>query len=138
MANKKQSPYDLFSTDADVENKGITLDFGDFAIRIARAGGANKKYAKALVRILKPFRKAIATNTISDARQSALMAEVYAESVILDWVNVKDRDGVNMEFNKENCIKLLVDLPVLFQQIMADAENYNNFKAIEAEEVAKN
>lgn len=135
---KTKSPYELFSTDAKAENQGINLDFGDFAIRIARAGGANKKYAKALVRILKPYRKAIATNTIAEKKQSELMAEVYAETVVLGWVNVKDRDGVEMEFNKENCIKLLVDLPVLFQQIMADAENFNNFKADEAEEVAKN
>lgn len=135
---QKKSPYDLFSTDASVENQGITLDFGDFAIRIARAGGANKKYAKALVRILKPYRKAIATNTIAEKKQNELMAEVYAETVILDWVGVNDKDGVEMPFNKENCVKLLTDLPVLFQQIMADAENFNNFKAVEVENVAKN
>lgn len=135
---KTKSPYELFSTDAKAENQGITLDFGDFAIRIARAGGANKKYAKALMRILKPYRKAISTNTIAEKKQNELMAEVYAETVILDWVNVKDRDGNAMDFTKENVIKLLTDLPVLFQQIIADAENFNNFKSDEAEEIAKN
>lgn len=138
MADKSQSPYAQFKTDGSVELQGINLDFGTFAIRIARAGGANKAYAKALMKHLKPYRKAIQAGTIDPKKQQALMAEVYAESVILGWANVTDAEGNVMEYTRENVVKLLTDLPELFNQIISDAENFRLFKEVEAEEIAKN
>ena len=35
------SPYDIFKTDATTETEGLVLDYGDFQIRIARAGGSS-------------------------------------------------------------------------------------------------
>lgn len=138
MADKSLSPYAQFKTDESIEKKGVNLDFGSFAIRIARAGGSNKAYAKALMKHLKPYRKAIAAGTMDPKKQQAVMAEVYADSVILGWANVTDKDGKVMEFNHENVVKLLTDLPELFNQIIADAENYRLFKEVEAEDIAKN
>ena len=138
MSIAKNSPYAQFKTDANIELAGINLDFGDFAIRIARAGGSNKKYAKSLMKHLKPHRKAYSTGTLDPKKQDAILARVYAESVVLDWANVVDRDGKIMEFSVENCVKLLTDLPELFRQIVQDAENYHNFKEVETEEIAKN
>jgi len=138
MAVNQNSPYAQFKTDSKVEKKGITLDFGSFAIRIARAGGANKAYAKALMKHVKPYRKAFQAGTLDAKTQSEIMAKVYADSVVLDWVNVMDAEGNEMPFSHENVVKLFTDLPELFQQVIADAENYRNFKEVEAEDIAKN
>lgn len=132
------SPYAKFKTNEQLETKGINLDFGDFAIRIARAGGSNKAYNTALIKHLKPHRKAIQAGTIHPDVQRKVMAEVYAESVILGWAGVLDEEGNVMDYNHENVVKLLTDLPELFNQIMADAENYRLFKEDENEDIAKN
>jgi len=134
----KNSPYAHFSTDTSLEKKGITLDFGDFAIRVARAGGANKKYAKALHTKMKPHRKAFQAGTLDPKVGNNIMAEVYAETIVLGWAGVVDAEGAEMEFNKENCVKLFTDLPELFNQVIADAENYRLFKEEEEEDIAKN
>ena len=138
MAINPNSPYAQFKTDSSIEKQGINLDFGSFAIRIARAGGANKAYAKSLMKHVKPYRKAFQAGTLDAKTQNEVMAKVYAESVVLDWVNVMDAEGNEMPFNFDNCVKLFTDLPELFQQIIADAENFRNFKEVEAEEIAKN
>lgn len=140
MAGKKKltSPYAKFGTDDKAELQGIVLDFGDFAIRVARAGGSNKKYAKALLKHMRPYRKAIQAGSMDLKLQREILAKVYAESVVLDWVNVVDEEGNEMAFNYDNVVKLLTDLPELFNQIVEDAENYRLFKEVEAEEIAKN
>ena len=134
----KNSPYAHFATNEDLEREGINLDFGDFAIRVARAGGSNKKYAKALHTKMKPHRKAFQSGTLDAKIGNRIMAEVYAETIILGWAGVVDADGNEMVFNKENCIKLFTDLPELFNQVIADAENFRLFKEEEEEDIAKN
>ena len=135
---KKMSPYAIFGTDKKVERQGITIDFGDFVFHIARAGGSNTKYAKAMTRIMRKQAKAIKAGTVPANVMQKMLAEVYAESVILGWTGMTDIEGNELVFTKENCVKLLLDLPELFNQLVADAENFNNFKAVEAEEIAKN
>ena len=36
--------FDQFETDPVLESEGIWIDYGAFRVKIARAGGANKKY----------------------------------------------------------------------------------------------
>jgi len=134
----KNSPYAQFQTDEKVETQGINLDFGDFAIRIARAGGSNKKYAKSLMKHVKPYRKAFQAGTLDRKTQNEIMAKVYADSVVLGWAGVTDAEGNEMKFTWDNVVKLLTDLPELFNQIISDAENFRLFKEVEAEDIAGN
>lgn len=132
------SPYAMFGTSKDIETKGITLDFGDFIFHIARAGGSNKKYTKAMERIFKKHRKALQTGTLPPEVQNKLMIEVFAESVVLGWTGVVDAEGNEMPFNKENVVKLFTDLPELFQQVLDDAQNFQLFKEEENNDIAGN
>ena len=56
------------------------------------------------------------------------MAETYAESVIIGWKGVKDRDNKPLKFTKENVVKLLIDLPELFTEIQKRATAFGTFK----------
>lgn len=52
------SLYKKFKTDPVLEQEGILFQYGDdFRLRIRRAGGANKKYALAVEKALKPWRQ---------------------------------------------------------------------------------
>lgn len=128
------SPYDLFETSDQHEQQGIELDYGDFQITVARAGGSNRRYQKMLEAKTKPFRRILAAGgKVDPNRMSAAMREVFAETVVLSWKGVKDRKGKTMAFNKENVMKLFKDLPDLFNDVMGQASNFQLFQDIDVE-----
>lgn len=47
---------------------------------------------------------------------------MYAESVVLGWEGVTNREGEVLTFNKENAVKLFEDLPDLFEDIVVQAQ----------------
>ncbi|MEE8518136.1 MAG: hypothetical protein V3S98_03310, partial [Dehalococcoidia bacterium] len=90
--------YKAFKTDDLLETKGVEIDYGTHRVTIARAGGANKKYARVLEQKTKPYRRAIATETMDDARAMELLQETYAEAIILNWeTKVGDKFVVGIE-----------------------------------------
>lgn len=132
--------YKTFGTDNELENgKGLDLDYGsDGVITIHRAGGANKKYSTVAAQRLKPYARKIQNGTADPETISRVMAEIYAEAVIIGWKGVKGQDGKALAFNKENVVKLLTDLPDLFEDIQDQATRLSNFRQEQNEEIAKN
>lgn len=131
--------YQTFKATAELEKQGIDLHLGDdVSIRLARAGGSNARFGKLLGDKLKPYRRQIDNGTMDDAVASKIMAEVYAETVILGWSGVTDEAGNPLEFNKPNCVKLFTDLPDLFRIVQEEAGRLSNFRAEERESDAKN
>jgi hypothetical protein len=129
----------MFGTDKAVEtSQGITLDYGDFQIKIARAGGSNKKFARILTTRLKPYRRQMDTDTMDEGIAQKIMIETYADSVILGWTGVKDSEGNDMEFNRENVIKLFTDLPDLFMDVRSQSDKMALFRSMEIESDVKN
>lgn len=128
----------LFGTDQSLEVSGITLDYGEIQIRIARAGGANKRYAKVLEKLSRPMRRAIETETITRKASDKILHRVYAETVVLGWEGVKDDDGNEIAFSVEACIKFFEDLPDFFTDIRQQADKSALFRVMELEEDSKN
>jgi len=131
---------DQFATDSSLETKGIVVDYGDDRIRIARAGGANKRYERLLESKTKHLRRAISVGAISGDQSMAILREVYAETVILDWqhnvgtledpvwekgINPKDvgdeSEGL-LPVNPENVKRVLIALPDLFIDLQQQAQ----------------
>lgn len=128
------SLYQTFATDKALERDGIVLDYGfnshdqPIQIRIARAGGANAKFAKALEHKMRPYKRAIANETLDNKVAEKLLMETYAETVILGWNGVEDREGVELEFTKDNVLKVLTDLPDLFADIQQQSQKSALFR----------
>ncbi|MEE8551507.1 MAG: hypothetical protein V3T08_09680 [Gemmatimonadota bacterium] len=131
------SIYKLFATDHDLEQNGFSLEYGDAKFIIARAGGANKKFQSCIERKLRPYRSAINSGTMDTKTAEKLLAESYAEAIILAWDGVTDEDGDELEFTKENVVKVLLDLPDLFADIQEQSQKVANYISTEAEEDAK-
>lgn len=127
------NPYELFGTDDSLETKGVELNYGDFSITVARAGGANRAYQKALEAKTKPIRRALAAGQADPKRTAAIMREVFAESVVLGWKGVTGKDGKKLPFTKANCVKLFNDLPDLFADVMTQASSHLAFQASDLE-----
>lgn len=132
------STYQFFKTSEKLEQTGIVIDYGDFRFRVARAGGANKEYQKALERKTRPFKRAIQADAFTNDQAIAVLREVYAETVILGWEGVTDESGKPMEFSRENALKLFNDLPDLFSDLMQQANNSALYREQLRGEDAKN
>ena len=132
--------YETFKPDDNLESgKGVDLDYGESGvITIHRAGGSNQKYKRVAAQKLKPFSRQIKLGTADPEVIDRVMAEIYAEAVIIGWKGVKGEDGKNLSFTKENVVKILTDLPDLFEDIQNQAESLSTFRANQAEEIAKN
>lgn len=125
------SLYEDFATDQSLESSGVVRNFGDFWIKIARAGGSNKAYQRALKRRTDKVRRAMELNKLPVEESNRIMVEVYADTIVLDWGGdgMVNRDGTPLPFNRDNVVKVLTDLPDLFLQIAKDANEADTFKA---------
>jgi hypothetical protein len=139
--------YDIFETDEDLETTGIWLDYGDFRLKVASAGQGNKKYVRYAEKALKPIRRAMQAGAVSNERSLAIMSDIFAKTIVLDWqVKVDDawksgiegRDGDILPFNYDNVIATFSALPNLFMDIQEQAQSIANFRKAELEDDSGN
>jgi hypothetical protein len=119
--------YALFETDTDLEVKGIGLKFGPATIYTKRAGGNNRAFSATFEDKTRAMSSRLQLAALSDEQSDAILMEVFAESVVTGWDGVTDREGNPLEFNKENFIKLMKDLPTLWRALRVEAANHENF-----------
>lgn len=142
------SMYQQFKTDPQVEKDGVWLDYGDFRIRIARAGGANKKFQKVTERLTRPYRRALATGTIDPDVAEGLLMQAYAEAVVREWEvfrhdewvpGIEGPDGDILEVTTENIVATFQALrSTLYEDVKEQATSWALFKADITEEAAGN
>lgn len=128
--------YSTFKTNEQFETEGVWLEYGfldddeskPIRIKIARAGGQNKAFTKALEKATKPHRKALQAGMLDDKIADRLYKDVFAATVVLDWMNVTDPDGNELVFTKENVLKVFSDLPDLFMDLREQASNVSLFR----------
>jgi len=162
------SMYKQFQTDTNLEKTGVDLDYGDFIVTIARAGGANKKFEKALEAKTKSVKRAIQTETLDNERGKAILREVYAEAVVLKWAvrvasdnkgkpleplklvaeadggdsvfvqGIEGPSGDVVPFTVENVAATFKALPDLFSDIQEQAQKVALFRQAVQEAEAKN
>lgn len=132
------SLYSLFETDESAELDGFELVLFDEDVEIkftlARAGGSNRKFSNRLQALLRPYDRAIKAGTMSEEKAASIMAQTMAETVIIGWENVFDRNGEKQAFSVAAAKQLLMDLPELRTVILEEAQNAANFIADEVEE----
>ena len=149
------NPYEIFETDENLEKDGMQLDYGSWRVTAARAGGRNTLWAKELNNLAKKHNLNTSTN-LDKEFGDRLMAEVYAKAVIKDWeVKVKDEEGKeqwqrgihvkddsgNIEIKdvtRKNIMKVLLDLPDLFEDIRRKTSEMTSFQHDRMEEQVKN
>lgn len=116
------SLYDMYETDPNLERDGVWYQFSPkIKFLLARAGGANVKFSKVTEAKFMPHRRQLENKTIDTDLMQDLMKEIFAETVILDWVGVTDKAGKKIPCNKQNILKLFKDLPDLYKEIEDEA-----------------
>ena len=128
--------YKQFATDPERERNGITVEYHDDEdpnappqrFKVARSGGANVEYNKAIERLTKPYRRALAAGTVPLVTVKKLQTQAFVETCMLGWENVTGPDNRPISFSKEAAQKLMDDLPDLCEDLQAQANTANLFK----------
>jgi hypothetical protein len=138
------SIYKQNKTDAKLENEGVWFDYRkneDGSIqqfRIARMSMANVKYAAAIRRIQKKYKKMLQLDILPPETADKVSNEAFVETVLTDWRNITDEDGKPMPFNTANALKLITDLPDVYKVLETVANEAEAFRAGGLETDAKN
>ena len=142
------SMYEAFGTDKDLEKTGIYLEYETFRIKVARAGGGNKRFAKMLEAHTRPYRRAMQTETLGNDRAMELLRLAYVDSVVIDW-EVKQGDGWVqgiespgggdlLPFTRANVLETFKKLPDLFAEVQEQAGKATLYRQMVMEEDAGN
>lgn len=111
--------YGNFEVDADLETKGIVRDYGQFRVTVARAGGHNKQYEKALEKKGRPYEAAAQVGAMDNDLAVRIVKEVYSETIVKNWevlnedgdwmqgIEDPDADGEILDFTPENVLRVL-------------------------------
>lgn len=127
--------FAAFSTDTVKEEEGTltTLpDCGDIKWRIARAG--NKNYNRVLGTLYKRNRVTLeAKGAEAEAKSNELLAEVYAETILLGWEGTIKFKGKDESYSKPVAKQLLM-LKDFRAKVEAVAGDFATFKSVQDEE----
>lgn len=136
------SMYDMFRTDPELEDKGVVFNYGTFRVTVARAGGVNRAFAKALELKAKPYRRAFELGALPEAVADEIMREVYAETIVRNWEvlkgdkwtqGIESEDGSILPFTKQNVMDAFKAIPDLFRDVLEQANKMVNFKQAQLE-----
>jgi hypothetical protein len=132
-SHDEKSIYDLYETDMSKEVDGFWYPVNkSISIKMARAGGANMAFTKAMEQKTRSHRKrggAFEGDNVDVELANELMREAFAETIILDWKGVTNKEGKKIAYSPAAAVKLLTDLPDLFIDLREAAGSAANFRA---------
>ena len=128
--------YEMFETDTSLENEGVWFQFGFGDFKLAYVGG-EQGFQNEYAERMRPHAEAQARKMLDPEIHRKILVECYAKHILKDWRDVKGPSG-EIPFSEENAIKLLLDLPRLFDILRDAAMNFANYRKIYAEDVGKN
>ena len=130
--------YEIFDEKKLDQAESFTLELEDgdakICFELARAGAENKKFSTKLTALMKPYKYAVQKGTMKDEQAEHILCQALAETVILDWSGVTDREGKLLDYSAEAAANLLKELPNLRQMIQDEASEISNFLAADREE----
>lgn len=129
-----------FETDETVEQEGVWLEYSEGAkIRVARAGGSNKRYIKRIEEFRRKNKRQIDLELMGNDVAISAMIPIYADTIILEWEGFLEKDDETpIPFNRANVIRVLTALPEMFVDIQTQAMNAALFREYIDDEDAKN
>lgn len=138
--------YSNYKTDKGAEATGVWIDDSGASFKLARMGGANVKFQRAMTVAMKPYMREIQLGVIDDATLEPVLKKVFIDTILLDWKNVTaesnaetpDVDGAAIDFNADAAMKLFADLPDLYARLRTEAQSYANYRAATLNVAAKN
>ena len=128
----EMSIWDMYETDLSKETEGFWYKVNKkISVKLARAGGANLSFTKAMEEKTREHRKrggAFEGNSVDVELATDLMKRAFAETIILDWKGFTTKDGKTVIYSAKVAYKLMVDLPDLFNELRDAAGEAANYR----------
>lgn len=132
--------YDAYETDSTSESEGVWTPFPaagpSVKVKLARAGGSNRRWAAEREKVLRPIRKSFKGADLPEGVLMDALVVPFCKILLLDWEGVTDREGVPLECNQGNKLKICADLPDFYEEMLGESGSMDKFKVIEDEEDA--
>lgn len=118
---------ELFATSEALEREGVWIDYGTFRVKVAYAGGANRRYNKRMEELTRPHRRAILNDAFPKEQQALLVKQAVAETVVLGWEGVED-EGTPVPFSPEAALELFKKYEKFFEEVLQQAQSFANYR----------
>jgi hypothetical protein len=124
--------FESFSADADAQQNGKWVPYGDCRVLVAFSGDGNDRWDTTLERHTRPYRRYIENDKMVKSASmkqeiSDAVMRAYCHAVVLDWENVKE-NGVELEFSPKECFRVFKALPAFFADIREFSGNIQNYQ----------
>ena len=81
---KRKNPYASFNVDPVLENDGRWIEYDAFQVKVARMGGGNTAYNKAMLDIGDKYKKTT-LKKMNDKKSTKLLNELHIKTLIKGW-----------------------------------------------------
>jgi len=133
------SLYEAYETDTKLEEGGVWVDLsGGVKVKVAALG--NKAHQKAMEKMFAPYKNQRRRNSMDETIEEDIHTKAIAQTILLDWEGVTDREGNKLKYSFENSYKILIDesLKRFKADILYIAKEAETFKQQEVDESVKN
>lgn len=117
--------FSKYETDESAEANGVEVPLGTAKLLIARVGNPN--YTKKLTSLVERHKVALdIEGPEADALNEKLLVETIADTILLGWSGVCDREGKEFPYSKDNARKALAmkDFRQDVMKLASDMEAY--------------
>lgn len=144
----------LFETDASAEASGKWVQIGNAEYLLARAGGANTRYAKEMAAVLRPHQRRIQLGQMTPEEGAKLAVGPFVNTVLLNWRmknpadkaddaqpvegSLFDKAGNAVLYSKAKAKEVLLKFQDLFAALQEQSSNIANYTPEDAEADAGN
>lgn len=125
-----------FQSDTKREKEGVWHSLDETTrIKVARMG--NPRFTRAFRRIIGPYEVQIDTGRLDPDKAETLWAEVFAESILVDWEGFTDDEGNPIPYSKAEAQKALTAMRNLRDLVRSLSEKAEVFRAAQLDEDAE-
>lgn len=121
-----------YKTNPKLEKDGVWVDYGpnedlpgnpNMRFLVARAGGSNLQYEKAMEHLTKPFRRLIQSGNLSNAQAKDLQRQAFLSACLRGWEGISMPGSPDpLPFSTENAQKLFQEVPDILTGLIAEAD----------------
>lgn len=121
-----------YKTDTNLEKDGVWVDYGpnddlpgkpNMRFRVARAGGSNLQYEKAMEHLTKPYRRLIQSGNLSNAQAKDLQRQAFLTACLRGWEGISmPGSDTPLPFSLENAQKLFQEVPDILTGLISEAD----------------
>lgn len=124
----------LFKTSAEKED-GMEIEVSGVVFNCRRFHTNSPHVRAASLKFIKPVQRKIQLGLLSAEESRKLDVQLFVHSSLLGWSGLTGQDGNEILFSTEAAVNLFMALPDLYDLVLNEASNIQNFLEAEREEL---